>query len=137
MTEAVSGFGTQLVWNTSDVVEMTSISGPSQSADTIDVTNHDSADQFREFLAGLRDGGEVTFEGNFIQGDTDGQIAMHTDFQAGTKRTWTIQMPGWVASAPQFSGEGFLTAFSVDFPFDGKISVSGTIKVTGKPVLAV
>ncbi len=137
MTEAVSGFGTQLVWNTNDVVEMLTISGPNQSMDTIEVTSHDSADAFKEFIAGLKDGGEVTFAGNFIKTDADGQISMHTDFQAGTKRDWVIKMPGWTASAPQFSGSGLLTAFDVDFPHGDKISVSGTIKVSGKPVLAV
>jgi len=134
MTSGVSGFGTKLNWDGEDLAELTSISGPSESMDTIDLTSHDSTEAFREFVAGLHDGGEISFEGNFIKGDSAGQIAMHTDFQAGTKKAWIIKMPGW-ASAPQIAGNGYVTAFSLDYPFDGKISFSATIKVTGKPVL--
>ncbi|HUV56283.1 MAG TPA: phage tail tube protein [Dehalococcoidales bacterium] len=134
MTEAVSGFGTLLSWNGEDLAELTSISGPTESMDTIDVTSHGSASGFREFVAGLHDGGEISFEGNFIKGDSDGQIAMHTDFQTGQVRAWIIKMPGY-ASAPGVAGNGYITAFSINYPFDDKISLSGTIKVTGKPVL--
>jgi predicted secreted protein len=133
---AVSGFGTLFTWNTVDVAELSNISGPTESADAIEVTNHGSPDAFREFIAGLRNGGEVSIEGSFIKGDTTGQIAMHTDFQAGTKRAFIIKMPGWVATAPQVSGYGILTAFEAKFPYDDKISFSATMKVTGKPVLA-
>lgn len=136
MTSGVAAKGTQLEWNAEPLVELTSITGPGESMDPIDLTSHDSDSAFREFVAGLRDGGEISFEGNFIKGNAAGQIAAHTDFQAGQVRAWIIKHPGWVAGVPQISGNGYLTAFSIDYPFDGKISVSGTIKVTGKPVLA-
>lgn len=134
MTSGVSAFGTKLNWDGVDLAELASISGPSESMEPIDLTSHDSADAFREFVAGLHDGGEITIEGNFIVGDTTGQIAMHTDFQATTVKAWIIKFPSW-ASAPQVAGNGFITAFSLDFPFDGKISFTATIKVTGKPTL--
>ena len=133
MTSAISAFGALLNWDTVDLAELTNISGPSQSMDPIEVTSHDSADQFKEFIAGLHDGGEITLEGNFIVGDTTGQIAMHTDFQATTVKTWILKWPGW-ASGPQFTGSGYITAFTWDFPHEGKVSFSVTIKITGKPV---
>jgi len=133
MTSAVSAFGALLNWDAVDLAELTSISGPSESMSPIDVTSHDSASGFREFVAGLHDGGEISLEGNFIVGDTTGQIAMHDDFQATTVKTWILKFPGW-ASGPQFTGSGYITAMSFDFPFDGKISFSATIKITGKPV---
>ena len=108
--------GTQLEWNANALVDLTSISGPRESMETIDLGNHDSADAT---VAGLRDGGEISFEGNFIKGDS-------TDFQRGTKGAWIIKCPGYVRS-----GNGILTSFKRNL--DG--SVSGTIKVTGKPTL--
>jgi len=140
MSSAVSGFGTKLNWDGVDLDELTSISGPSQSLDTIDVTSHDSTSAFKEFVNGLLDGGEISFEGNFVSGDSDGQIAMHTDFQAGSVKTWIIKHPAWVESSheyPQITGSGYVTSFALSYPHDGKISVSGTIKVTGKPTLTV
>jgi predicted secreted protein len=135
-TAAVAGFGTKLNWDTVDIAELTSISGPTETMGPIDVTSHDSPDTYREFVAGLRDGGDISFEGNFIKGDATGQIAMHTDFQAGSKKAWIIKLPDWAAGVPQISGNGYVTAFSISYPYEDKISFSATIKVTGKPVLA-
>jgi len=137
-TAAVSGNGTKLNWDGVDIAEPTSITGPSESAGSIDLSSHDSADAYKEFCAGMRDGGEISFELNFVSTDTTGQIAMHTDFQAGSTKTWIIKHPAWVSSSheyPQITGSGHVTSFNVSFPDDDKISVSGAIKVTGKPVL--
>lgn len=137
---AVSGFGTILNWDSADIAELTSISGPTESMNTIDVTSHDSDDAYAEFVAGIRDGGDISIEGNFLTTDTNGQVAMHADFQAGSKKAFIIKLPGWVSSSheyPEVAGYGFVTAFSVDYPFDDKMSFSATIKVTGKPTLTV
>jgi predicted secreted protein len=134
MTSGISGFGSNLNWDTVDIAELTNISGPSQSADTIDLTSHDSSDAYREFVAGLRDGGEISFEGNLITTDSTGQIAMHTDFQAGSTKAWSITFPSSLGS---MAGNGIVTAFELSYPAEGKISISGTIKVTGKPTLTI
>lgn len=133
MTAGISGKGTQFHWKTVDVLELTSISGPSEKADTIDVTSHDSASDYREFVAGLRDGGDISIEGNFIIGDSTGQIVMHTDFQAGTTGAWSIDFP----TAGDIAGNGIITSWEISMPDDGKVSLSATIKVTGKPTLTV
>ena len=137
---AEAAFGTLLNWDGEDIAEITSISGPTETMDTIDVTSHDSTAAYREFIAGLRNGGDISLEGNLITTDAVGQIAMYADFQAGSKKAFKIKFPAWVASSheyPEIDGEGYVTAFSVSFPFEGKISLSATIKVTGKPVLTV
>lgn len=136
-SNAVAGFGALFTWNSADIAELTSISGPSESMSPIDITNHDSPDAFREFVAGILDGGEVSIEGNFIKGDTAGQIAMHTDFQAGTMRAWIVKMPGWAGGNPQVAGNGYLTAFAISYPFEDKVSFTATVKVTGKPVMTL
>ncbi|MBA7564463.1 hypothetical protein ES708_06126 [subsurface metagenome] len=140
MTLGVAAKGTLLAWDGNDVAELTSISGPSESMDPIDLTSHDSTSAFKEFVAGLRDGGEISIEGNFIKTDANGQITMHTDFQAGTAKTWIIKHPAWVDSThmyPQVTASGLVTAFELTYPMDDKIGFTATIKVTGKPVLKV
>ena len=133
MTSAVSAKGTVLVWNYRKILEIFNISGPAQSRDVIDVTNHDSADAFREFIVGPVNGGEISIEGNLIVGDTAGQIAFHTDVQGGTKRNAFLVMPMSVGVALSFAA--FAKGFEMDFPFDGKLGVSGSLQVTGKPTL--
>ncbi len=132
-TSAKSAFGTTIQWNAEAIGEVLSISGPSQSVDTIDVTSHDSSDSFREFIAGLRDGGEVTIEGNFIPGNT-GQADLHTDMQAGTVREVIITFPS--AMGTTFTFDALCTAHETTAPHDEKAGFSATFKVTGKPVLA-
>jgi predicted secreted protein len=130
-SEAIAGFGTLLIWNYHRLLEMTNLGGPSQSRDTIDVTSHDSPDSYREFLAGPAAGGEIAIEGNLIVEDESGQVAFYTDLQSAAKRTGWIVMPMSVGASLRF--ESIPTAYSVTTPFEDKISVSGTILVSGKP----
>lgn len=135
MTSGASAYGTFLIWNYHKVLEVASLSGPSQSRDTIDLTSHDSVDSFKEYVAGIIDSGEISVEGNFIKGDALGQINFHTDMQAGTKRSCFIVMPMAIGGAWSF--EAIASGFESTYPFDEKIGVSGTLKITGKPVLLV
>ncbi len=136
MTNAAFAFGSTLQWNSQAVAELTNVGTPTEKADTIDVTSHGSADGFREFLAGLRDGGEIAIEGNFYPGDTNGQIALHTDFQAGTSRAAIVTFP--TAMACTWTATCIATAFQAGpAPVDGKVPFTATLKITGKPVLAV
>lgn len=133
-TAAISAYGADVVWNSNSIAEVVSISGPGEGVDALDVTNHDSSDEFREFIAGLRDGGEVSFEANFKSSDSDGQIALHTDFQAGTARTCQITLPD---SLGNISGSAICTKYEFSFPVDGPARISCTIKYTGKPTLTI
>jgi len=117
----------------SAVAELTNISGPSISADTIDVTTHDSADGFREYVGGLRDGGEISIEGNLVDA-TESNILISL-LEAGTVTAdATIDLP--TSTAMTFTFDCIVTAYETTAPHDGKLGFSATLKVTGKPVLA-
>jgi predicted secreted protein len=135
MTSGFSAYGTTLQWNGEALAELTSIGGPSLSIDTIELTSHDSTDAFREFVAGLRDGGDISIEGNFIPSDTDGQVAFVTDAKAGTTREVIITGP--TSAAFTWTFDAIVTSYEDTYPFDGKLGFSATLKVTGVPVLAV
>ena len=134
-TAAKSTFGTKLIWNYRELAELISISGPTQKVDTIEVTSHDSASAFKEFIAGMIGGGEITVEGNFIASDTYGQIVFNTDKQARNKRTIWIVMPMAVGAA--WTAEAIATALEMSYPHDGKLGLSATLAITGKPTLTV
>jgi hypothetical protein len=63
-----AAFGTWLTYIDPDTGEdarllyVADISGPEVMVEAVDVTTHDSADQFAEFLAGSADSGELTFD---------------------------------------------------------------------------
>lgn len=134
MTGAVSAFGTKLNWDGEDIAEVTSISGPTQKADTIEVTSHDSANAFKEFLAGLVDGGEITFEGNVDTADAAGLIAFNTDMQAREAKTCIITLP---SSLGTWTATAIATALEWNYAHDGAMKFSATVKITGKPVLSI
>ena len=135
MTESagIGGFGTLFIWDYNRVLEMTSISGPSESRDTINVTSHDSEGGYREFIAGVASGGEVSVEGNLIIEDELGQMKFYTDLQAGTKRPSWIVMPMAVGASLSF--EAIAKSFSPSAPYEDKIGVSAALQITGKPLL--
>lgn len=75
-SNALSAFGTLLKLgdgavseNFTTIAELRTLSGPSISADSIDVTTHNTPTPWRRFIAGLLDGGEISFEINFIPTD--------------------------------------------------------------------
>ena len=51
------------------IAEVGSITGPTLTRDIIDVTNQDSAGAYREFIGGLIDPGELSFDINYIPTD--------------------------------------------------------------------
>lgn len=132
-SSGTAAHGTFLLWNWFKVLELSGLTGPSETRDTIDITSHDSDNTYKEFVAGIADGGEISLEGNFITGDTNGQIVFHTDIQGGTKRTCYIVLPMAIGKATSFSA--IAKGFTPDFPYDDKIGVSGSLQVTGKPSL--
>jgi len=122
--------GTTLTLGSSTVAELTNISGPSVSVDPIDVTSHDTSDKFREFVAGLKDGGEISVEGNLIS-STQGNVIL-SNIASGSVVAVVITFPSGIT----FTAQGFATGFEPGAPHDDKLSFTATIKITGKPVLA-
>jgi len=55
----------------------------SRKLSATEVSNMGSPNTYKEFIAGLRDGGEITFEGNYIPKDAT-QINVRADLDAGT-----------------------------------------------------
>ncbi len=111
------------------IAELTNISGPSISVDTIDVTTHDSPGAFREFVAGLIDAGEISFEGNLIDiAQSDELMDAIEDREAFG---FEIQFP----EGEQWEFDGIVTGFETSAPHDGKIGFSASVKATGEAVL--
>lgn len=133
MGQGISAFGTTFQWNGNPLAELTSIGGPTISMDTIDVSSHDSADAFREFIGGMGDGGEVSLEGNLYPGDTPGQVALLDDMLDRQVREIIITFP----DGTTFTCDALATAFEPSAPFEDKLSFSATVKLTGKPVFGV
>lgn len=134
-TAGTSGFGTLLkrgsgatVETFTTVAEVKNISGPALSMETIDATHMESPSGYREWLPSFKDGGEVTFDLNFLPA-TAAQTGLTTDFAARTKRNWQVVWPDTATTTWSFSG--FVTGFTPSAAVGDILAASATIRVTG------
>lgn len=138
-TKAVSTAGVKLQRGAGDgppetfatIAEVSNISGPNESADTIEVTSFDSA--AREYIPGLRDGGEVSFDFNFVGEDTS-QAALRSDFAAGTVRNWRIDCDDATATLTvpsKYTFAASVIALGTTFATNDAIKGSCTLKISG------
>lgn len=113
--------------------EVTNLNGPPESAPQVDVTSFDST--AKEFRAGLVDGGEVTFDMNFV-GENAQQQGLRTDLRAGTVRNFKLILPdrAVVADCTNVAFAAVVTNLSgPEAQVDGVIKQSCTLKVSGLP----
>ena len=121
--------GANFALGSTTVSELTNISFPNISADSIDVTTHNNTDKFREFIKGLSDGGEITIEGNMDYTDYN---TVYTASVTTSIYSATVTVPT-SPSESQWLANVFVTGLEGDAPVDDKINFSATMKVTGKP----
>jgi len=110
------------------VAEVTNITWPGYKRDAIEVTYMDSASQFREYIAGLMDAGEVSVEMNWVPSATDPILAAMT---AGVGQ-FKIQYAGGV----NIVFKAVVTGWSTQSPLGEKLSGTATFKLSGVPTWA-
>lgn len=137
MTNAVNAFGTLLklgdgaapeVFTT--IAEVKDITGPGFEASTNEATNHSSAGAVREWLAGMLDAGEVSFDLNFLpnhatQDETTGLLS---EFLSRSVSNYQLIFPNG-----QINFKALVTGFEPSAPVDDVLTASVTLKVTGLP----
>jgi predicted secreted protein len=128
----IKAFGTTLAKGATVIAEITNISGPDMSAEDIDVSSHDSPDGYKEYVQGMKDGGEVSVEGRFLNNAS--QSGLKTDFDSGAAAAYVITMP--LTPAATFTFTAYVKSLSFTAPYEGELGFSATFKVSGKPVLA-
>lgn len=108
------------------IAHLTDLSFPDIEVDEIDISSHDSEDDYREFIPGMKDGGAVDIEGNYT---SDNAIMDYID--GGEVQEFMIT----TASNKTVTFKGFFTSFTVDLPYEDKEAFSASIKVSGKVTL--
>lgn len=110
------------------VANMTSLSGPGIEREQIDVTAHDSPDQWEEFVFGIKRSGEVEIEVNY---DPVAHDALLDDFSSSKPRGYRIVWPDDAATTWSFKAG--LVGFEPEAPHDDKLAATCTFKVSGPP----
>lgn len=128
----IAAKGTTFKLGNTPIGSLKSIGGIALSADTIDVTTLDNEDGYKEFIGGMKDGGEISLEGFFDYGD-DGQKALYDAFESGGVEEATIEFPAEMKCNWQLNG--VVTAYETSADLSDAVTFSCTVKVSGKPKL--
>jgi len=140
MTNAISGVGAKLQLGDgaspqvyTAIGEVLNISGPELSAEQIEVTSLDSTGGYKEYIPGLLDGGTVSIEFNYADGDTQQETLrtrVSTTNQAAA--AYRIVIPDSPHSYVAFNG--IVESYSMSIESGSAITVSVGIKISGAPV---
>ncbi len=110
------------------IANATNIKPYAEKADIIDVTAHDSSGDDRGKIVGALDAGQCVVELNY-----DPNAATHqwlqTEFASRTTQKYQITWPGSPVKKVQFTG--YIVGLSPEAPYDGKLTCSATIEITG------
>ena len=116
------------------IAEVTNINPPQMESEDIKVSHMESPGGYHEYIPGMREAGEVSFEINFLPGNAthNGTTGLAADHRTRVVRNWKIELAGGGAV---WTFPGYVKTFNVAIPVDDKVSASVSIKVTGEPLL--
>lgn len=119
------GSGSPLTFAT--IAEINSFSGPGGNVSVIDVT--DLASLAKEKVAGMNDNGQLSFECNFLPGDTE-HSALREAKENGT--TINVKLIFTDSNETEWTFQAIVTGFSVSGAIDGVVKGAVTLEITGE-----
>jgi len=131
-----SAYGTTFTVAGAAVVQVSNISGPGLSLDTVDVTSHDSTGGWEEVVGTILRSGEVKLDIVY-----DPNAATHKNAANGllakliakTVAACTLVFPSTPAVTWTFNA--LVTGFEPSASVDGALTASVTLKISGAPTL--
>ncbi len=109
-----------------DLEEVTDVSGVGVSAEEVDVTNFDSPAGTKEFIAGLKEGQEVSVECNYIPAATE-QDSLMDQVDAGVN----ISFQATYNATQTFTFTGSPKGYTITPSTTDANKISFTIKISG------
>lgn len=135
MARGVDGFGVVLereatagAGDYAAVANITSLSGPTLEREEIEVTAHDSPDQYEEFVFGIKRTGELSADVNYDPAKHD---LLLDDWSSSEPRAYRVTWPDAASTRWQF--DAGLTGLEPEAPHDDKLEASLTFKISGVP----
>lgn len=126
------GYGGTVTFDATAVEEVLSIGVPTIKMNPVEATHMASDNTYAEFLAGIRDGGEISIDVN-ARPKATGQTIAITKLHSGATCAVVITLP---ASLGTWTATCYFTGYSSRLAAPDKMIATITLKVTGKPVLS-
>lgn len=132
MTAAAIGYGSKFAVSTDsgstydDLGEVFNITPPSSTFDMVDATHMQSPNGDREFIIGLNDPGEASFDMNFVPGSAS-DVLVRAIKAARAAVLCMITFPGGAT----WTFTGLLTNYDPAVPNEDKMTATVSFKVSG------
>lgn len=111
------------------IANLTSIGEIGVESEEIDATDLDSPDNYKEFIAGSKDAGEVSIAGNIKDESNVEKMLALAESQSIEK--WTVTYP----SGAKWAFSAFVKSFKDgEKTTDGLATFTATLRISGKPV---
>lgn len=132
MSDGIVGLGSTLAGVTTGTVgNITDYSHTGAHTDEIDKSTCDSTNGFKEYLFGLMDPGTLTLTVNYDGSASGIADSLYTNWAAKTSEVWTVTH----SDTSTFACTGVIVDLGEAFTFDGKVTQTISIKLTGVPTL--
>jgi len=120
-----------------EVAQITNLSGPALSLDTVDVTAHNSTGAWEEVVPTIVRSGKVTLDINYDPTEIthDATDGLPAAMAAKTLIDFEIVWPFPIVGGTTWAISAYVDEFEPSAPYDGKISASTTLKIDGVPTL--
>lgn len=143
-TTAVIGYGSTLSRGASgppgtepsadsytEIAELTNIGLPEVSFDVLPATHTGTPSGWKEFVAGMKNPGELVIEGHFLPAQaTHGyDTGLLLDFHNKTLRNFKVDLADAGDSEVYFAA--FVSKVKVNLPLEGKITFQATLSISG------
>jgi predicted secreted protein len=116
-----------------NIGEINDLQPPSPTKETVDTTHMGSTGGYREFISGLKDGGEVTFNMNFSYAD---YLVFKNNFEDDLQpRKYRVQFPDDAINKTTWYFSAVVTDIPVTAPTGDKVTADITLKISGKSTL--
>lgn len=143
------GFLGALAWDPaggtsySTIGQVRDLTGPQISRNSIEIADRSSTSYYNEYIGGRVDPGSIGFGITWdpvtyaSHGQTTGTGLM-ADMETAqcSQATWQWQLDG-CGGTMTFTFSGFVETFNIDAPFEDTVTAEVSVKISGKPTLAV
>jgi hypothetical protein len=112
--------------------QITNITGPGVDFADVDTTTMDSSSNYRTFVPGLGDPGEITISLVYAPTTVSHKRLMYYMGQRSVK-AFKLYQGGSTAAGDEDTFSAYIKSMGREIPMDGLITGDVTLKVTGKP----
>jgi predicted secreted protein len=110
--------------------EILSVTPPNPQTEDVEATHMGSPNRRREYIAGLIEDGEGSFEMNYVPGSAT-DVLIRAALNDGNTRDYKIVLPVADGSTWEITGDCIVKGYERNVPIDDRMTATLTVRFTG------